>query len=211
VTGQVSWAEAQCAGNAPDRGFSLPSARFFSRIPQPFILLSAASAIALAAAVPGPGTAAAAPVAGHPVTGTRPGRVPALPHRPPPASFAISAVPAGSRAPRYTVTAYTARPVSRAPRRIARAMLRRYHWAHWQFRFLNLLWDRESSWNPQAANPYSGAYGIPQAVPASKMASAGPDWRWSARTQIRWGLRYISGRYGSPFAAWWHERCYGWY
>ena len=58
--------------------------------------------------------------------------------------------------------------------------------------------DEESGWNPRAANPSSGAYGIPQAMPGSKMASAGPDWPSSAATQIRWGLNYIKNTYGSP-------------
>jgi len=80
-----------------------------------------------------------------------------------------------------------------------------------QFPYLNWLWDRESSWNVHAENPYSGAYGIPQALPGAKMATAGPDWRTSARTQIRWGLRYIRSTYGSPLRAWEHEVTYGWY
>jgi hypothetical protein len=94
---------------------------------------------------------------------------------------------------------------------IARSMLHRFRWSKRQFRFLNWLWDRESSWNVHASNPYSGAYGIPQAVPGSKMASAGPNWESSARTQIRWGLEYIKERYGSPRGAWDHEVAYGWY
>jgi hypothetical protein len=99
----------------------------------------------------------------------------------------------------------------RSPHRIARSMLHRFGWSKRQFRFLNWLWDRESSWNVHASNPYSGAYGIPQAVPGSKMASAGPNWESSARTQIRWGLEYIKERYGSPRGAWDHEVAYGWY
>ncbi len=86
---------------------------------------------------------------------------------------------------------------------------------HWrpkrQFRFLNLLWDRESSWNVHAQNPWSGAYGIPQAVPGIKMSSAGPDWQNSARTQVLWGLRYIKAVYGKPRFAWIHEVEDGWY
>jgi hypothetical protein len=97
------------------------------------------------------------------------------------------------------------------PRQIARRMLPSFHWRGWQFKYLNLLWSRESSWNVFAENPYSGAYGIPQAVPGSKMSSAGPDWERSARTQIRWGLRYIKAIYGSPLAAWRHELATGWY
>ena len=91
-------------------------------------------------------------------------------------------------------------------------MYNRFHWRpKYQFRYLNRLWDRESSWNVHAANPYSGAYGIPQAVPGSKMASAGSRWRTSARTQIRWGLRYIRSRYGTPRRAWAHSCATGWY
>jgi hypothetical protein len=97
------------------------------------------------------------------------------------------------------------------PQRIAWSLLTGFHWAHWQFRYLNLLWARESGWNPFATNPYSGAYGIPQALPASKMASAGPDWRSNARTQIRWGMGYIQSTYVTPFRAWLHEVHYGWY
>ena len=89
-------------------------------------------------------------------------------------------------------------------------MLPAFHWAA-QFSYLNRLWERESGWNRYAVNPSSGAYGIPQAVPGSKMASAGPHWRSSPATQIRWGLRYIRGRYGSPRRAWNHELAYGWY
>ena len=73
------------------------------------------------------------------------------------------------------------------------------------------LWNRESSWNKYAYNPSSGAYGIPQAVPGSKMASAGKHWRTNATTQIRWGLGYIKSRYGYPRRAWDHELAYGWY
>ena len=91
-------------------------------------------------------------------------------------------------------------------------MFNRFHWRpKYQFRYVNRLWDRESSWNVFASNPYSGAYGIPQAVPGSKMSSAGRHWRTSARTQIRWGLRYIRSRYGSPRRAWEHSQATGWY
>jgi hypothetical protein len=88
-------------------------------------------------------------------------------------------------------------------------------WFHWrakqQFRYLNWLWMQESSWNVYATNPYSGAYGIPQALPAGKMASCGNDWRTDAKTQIRWGMRYIKAVYGSPQQAWAHEVDFGWY
>jgi len=84
-------------------------------------------------------------------------------------------------------------------------------WGPGQFPYLNLLWERESGWNPAAANPVSGAFGIPQALPAAKMASAGPDWATNPYTQIIWGIGYIHATYGTPQAAWAHELAYGWY
>ena len=98
-----------------------------------------------------------------------------------------------------------------SPWQIAGSLMPAYHWTSWQFRYLNLLWMRESGWNPFAYNHSSGAYGIPQAVPGDKMASAGANWRTSARTQIIWGMGYIRGRYGDPWNAWQHELRYGWY
>jgi hypothetical protein len=83
-------------------------------------------------------------------------------------------------------------------------------WAPSEFSCLVSLWNRESGWNTHAANP-SGAYGIPQSLPGSKMASAGGDWQNSYQTQITWGLGYISGSYGSPCGAWGHSNAYGWY
>jgi hypothetical protein len=80
-----------------------------------------------------------------------------------------------------------------------------------QFSCLDALWTRESGWNPYATNPTSGAYGIPQALPAIKMASTGADWRTNVTTQVRWGLSYIDSAYGSPCAAWSHEERVGWY
>jgi len=80
-----------------------------------------------------------------------------------------------------------------------------------EYRCLHALWMRESRWNPFAENPSSGAYGIPQALPGSKMASAGADWATNPETQIRWGLGYIDARYGSPCAAWEHSEEHNWY
>ena len=100
----------------------------------------------------------------------------------------------------------------RTPRQIGWRLLRYMHWNPYrQFPALNALWNRESGWRVHASNPYSGAYGIPQAVPGSKMAAAGWDWRDNAWTQERWGLRYIRARYGSPRAAWRHSLSTGWY
>jgi septal ring factor EnvC (AmiA/AmiB activator) len=86
-----------------------------------------------------------------------------------------------------------------------------YGWGSDQFRCLDLLWTRESSWRADAYNASSGAYGIPQSLPGSKMASAGADWRTNAATQINWGLGYIDARYGSPCAAWAHSEAVNWY
>lgn len=74
----------------------------------------------------------------------------------------------------------------------------------------DLVINRESSWNLHAENP-SGAYGLPQALPGSKMASAGPDWQNNAFTQLKWALSYMDSRYGSPCGAWSHEVSNGWY
>ena len=90
---------------------------------------------------------------------------------------------------------------------------RDYGWTGRQFGCLNALWTHESGWRWNADNPQSGAYGIPQALPASKMASAGGDWQTNPATQIRWGLGYIAGRYGSPCGAWSFEMSHypNWY
>jgi hypothetical protein len=100
---------------------------------------------------------------------------------------------------------------SRNPRVVARAMLGKYGWGASQFSCLNSLWLRESEWSISATNPTSGAYGIPQALPGSKMASAGHDWRTNPLTQISWGLGYIRARYGTPCGAWAHSQASGWY
>jgi hypothetical protein len=80
-----------------------------------------------------------------------------------------------------------------------------------QFGCLDSIFNKESGWNPYATNPSSGAYGIPQALPGSKMASAGSDWRTNPYTQVRWGVSYIKSRYGTPCNAWAHSQQVGWY
>ncbi|EFG26200.2 Membrane-bound transglycosylase [Scardovia inopinata] len=80
-------------------------------------------------------------------------------------------------------------------------------WNESQFTCLVQLWQRESGWSTTAANP-SGAYGIPQALPGSKM---GAGWQSDSRVQINWGLNYIAGRYSTPCGAWAHSNSSGWY
>jgi len=79
-----------------------------------------------------------------------------------------------------------------------------------QFSCLDDIWTRESGWRWNAANA-SGAYGIPQALPGSKMASAGADWQTNPATQIKWGLGYIQSVYGTPCSAWSFWQAHGWY
>ena len=87
----------------------------------------------------------------------------------------------------------------------------KYGWGADQFSCLNQLWQKESNWDYQAYNP-SGATGIPQALPGSKMASAGTDWATNASTQVAWGLEYIkASSYGTPCAAWGHSQANNWY
>jgi len=100
---------------------------------------------------------------------------------------------------------------SGSARQIARSMLGSYGWSSGQFSCLDSLWSAESGWSVTASNPSSGSYGIPQALPGSKMGSAGPDWETNATTQITWGLGYIQSLYGSPCGAWSHEQSTGWY
>ncbi len=73
------------------------------------------------------------------------------------------------------------------------------------------MWNHESGWRQNADNPSSSAYGIPQALPGSKMASAGPDWQHNSATQIAWGLGYIQARYNDPCGAWSFWQAHHWY
>jgi hypothetical protein len=100
--------------------------------------------------------------------------------------------------------------MSGSPQDIARSLVADRGWSSSQFSCLVSLWNRESGWNVHAQNA-SGAYGIPQALPGSKMYADGPDWQDNAETQIKWGLGYISGRYGTPCGAWGHSQATGWY
>ncbi len=146
--------------------------------------------------------------------GTKP-----LPPPPPPVPAAPAAragtggasAPARASAP---AAAAPSAPISVDPNSaqgIAREMLAARGWGDDQFSCLVKLWHKESGWRVNAANPSSSAYGIPQALPGSKMASAGADWRTNPATQITWGLGYISGRYGTPCGAWGSFQAKGWY
>ena len=97
------------------------------------------------------------------------------------------------------------------PKTLAKALMPQYGMSTSEFGCLDSLWTKESGWNVHADNPSSSAYGIPQALPGSKMASAGPNWESNPETQIRWGLGYIQSRYGSACNAWGHSQASNWY
>ncbi len=97
------------------------------------------------------------------------------------------------------------------PKSLARALMPQYGLASADFDCVDNIWTQESNWNVHADNPTSSAYGIPQALPGSKMSAAGADWRNNPETQIRWGLNYIEERYGSACAAWTFKQQRGWY
>ncbi|HEX8487826.1 MAG TPA: hypothetical protein VF642_04720 [Propionibacteriaceae bacterium] len=99
-----------------------------------------------------------------------------------------------------------------SPKDIARSMMdNKYGWGASEFSCYNKIIMRESVWDTFADNPTSSAYGIPQALPGSKMASAGSDWRDNPATQIKWGLGYVKSRYGTPCSAWSFKSAHGWY
>jgi hypothetical protein len=137
------------------------------------------------------------------------------------ATTAVSA-PTVRTAPTTTRTVASTRVATVAPFRFAtvgynqwwakRLMTTRYRWtSNVQFRCLVTLWNYESHWNHRAHNRRSGAHGIPQALPGSKMRSAGSDWRTNPVTQIAWGLAYVHRRYSTPCGALSHYNRRGWY
>ena len=97
-------------------------------------------------------------------------------------------------------------------REIAKSLIAaNYTWSEKQFTCLDQLWTKESHWNYKARNRVSGAHGIPQALPATKMEVVGTDWRTNPVTQITWGLKYIKERYNTPCAAWSKFKRSNWY
>ncbi|HKT05391.1 MAG TPA: lytic transglycosylase domain-containing protein [Rugosimonospora sp.] len=150
---------------------------------------------------------------------TAPRRSPA-PHPSPsrsPAPSPSAVAPARPLSALATPHAVAAVPAGCAPYRgnqlIACILLPAYGFSLNQMGPLINLWNGESGWRATARNPSSGAYGIPQALPASKLATAGTDWRTNPATQIRWGLGYIRAAYGTPASAWaqWRARSPHWY
>lgn len=120
----------------------------------------------------------------------------------------------GSSTDASSSTTNTSSSVDNSPsgaKAYANSQLASYGWGSSQYTCLVNLWNRESGWSYTATNTSSGAYGIPQSLPGSKMASAGSDWRTNSQTQINWGLGYIQAVYGSPCSAWSHEVNIGWY
>ena len=97
-------------------------------------------------------------------------------------------------------------------REVAKELMdEKYGWGEKQYACLDDLWIKESNWNYRASNKRTGAHGIPQALPATKMDSAGTDWRTNPVTQISWGLRYIEVRYETPCKAWAKFKRSNWY
>ncbi|ROP66512.1 hypothetical protein EDF55_0969 [Curtobacterium sp. ZW137] len=109
-----------------------------------------------------------------------------------------------------SIAAVAATPDPGSAQAIALQLVTARGWGTDQYNCLVSLWNKESGWRVNAYNP-SGAYGIPQALPGSKMASAGADWQTNPATQITWGLNYISGVYGTPCGAWGHSQSFNWY
>jgi len=129
----------------------------------------------------------------------------------PDASTAAPAAPAPAAPPTPAPAPAASAPDPGSAKSIAYNMVLARGWGADQFSCLEQLWQKESGWNTFANNPSSGAYGIPQSLPGSKMASAGGDWATNPATQITWGLGYIGDRYGSPCGAWNHSIANNWY
>lgn len=103
-------------------------------------------------------------------------------------------------------------PTTTDPREIARQLMATtYGWGDAQFQCFDNIIMHESKWSITATNPTSGAYGIPQALPGSKMATAGADWKTNPATQITWALGYVKARYSTPCGAWSFKSAHGWY
>ena len=153
------------------------------------------------AEVPAPAPAAPAPAAPAPAPAAAPAPAPAPAAAPAPAP---AAVPAPAPAP-------VAIDDPAGAQAYAASQLGSYGWAPGQMQCLHKLWTKESDWKTTAKNPSSGAYGVVQSLPATKMASAGADYLTNYRTQINWGLNYVKERYGSPCGALNFHYAHNWY
>jgi len=129
--------------------------------------------------------------------------------KPKPVPVVVPVAPVSSRGGASAPAAGTPDPGS--AKAIAYDMVQARGWGEEQYSCLVSLWQKESGWNTFAANKSSGAYGIPQSLPGSKMASAGGDWATNPATQITWGLGYITARYGDPCGAYGASQSKGWY
>jgi hypothetical protein len=117
-----------------------------------------------------------------------------------------------AQARRKEIAAQGYEPGTTDPRDIARQILQnKYGYGADQYSCFNNIIIRESNWVIDATNAASGAYGIPQALPGSKMASVASDWRTNPATQITWAIGYMKDRYGSPCGAWGFKSSHGWY
>ncbi|MGZ4633383.1 MAG: aggregation-promoting factor C-terminal-like domain-containing protein [Actinomycetes bacterium] len=124
----------------------------------------------------------------------------------------VAAQVASRRAAAARASRTHVRPVAPGTvRALGRSMAAARGWTGSQFVCLDNLWTRESGWRTNAYNPGSGAYGIAQANPGSKMASVGSDYRTNPATQIAWGLSYIAGKHGNPCGAWSFWLGHHWY
>ncbi|OFI38607.1 hypothetical protein BIU82_04645 [Arthrobacter sp. SW1] len=182
-------ASSQVTGQAPDAARSYVSATA-SASPSPSATPSAAPSKPAAAAKP----AKSAP---KPVIAAQSAKVapakPAVPAKPAaPVKPAPVNDPAGAQA-------------------YAASLLSSFGWSAGEMDSLRILWTKESNWTTTATNPSSGAYGIVQSLPAEKMSSEGTDWLTNYKTQVRWGLKYIKERYGSPSAALSFHYANNWY
>lgn len=120
------------------------------------------------------------------------------------AGAAVAAATAGT-----ILVAAPAQAASEAPQ--AQATAKKMIGNSAQYSCFSKIVNHESHWNIKATNSSSGAYGLVQALPGTKMASAGSDWKTNAKTQIKWGLDYMKDRYGSPCGAWSFWQAHNWY
>lgn len=194
---QYSGAGAVIRARHPGTRYALPILSFWIAL-----------AIVLVTVIAPDGSASAAP------TASAPARTDVVQHVVVAGTYQSGVVRDNYRATKRVIPAAT--PAAGIPdpgtaQAIAYDMLKARGWGDDQYSCLVALWNRESHWNVYAHNTSSGAYGIPQALPGSKMATAGADWATNPRTQITWGLSYITARYGTPCGAWAAFQSKGWY